>query len=182
MQQSPPALSQPSDTHANLLAQIVAEAQAQAASEAHAPQPVTPISPSKDSIKQNILRAAILAIGAGMDIDSTARAQHVPGMQEQNSWLYGKHPGYARLIATKTALNAPLLLAAHQIAKEHGSIEGMMPVIFPALVQGIAGGMNYKLIQDQQRHNLGALGTTQSMTPGSNSVGLSFSLGRLGGK
>ncbi len=133
-----------------LIRQAVLQSQAQ-----DPPQQPPPLQPPlhEDSRKQQLLRAAIMAVGAGLDIDSTHRAMQVPGMAEQNSWLYGKHPSLGRLLVTKAAYNLPLLWASHKITQEKGPVEGLMPVIFPSLVQGIAGGMNYKKIDDVKKYN-----------------------------
>lgn len=151
--QAPPAFVRPiNESVHSTLADIIAEQQAKDAAESQA---LTVAPPSKDSTKQNVLRALIYALGAGLDIHSTNKAMHVPGLSEQNSWLYGKHPSLGRLVGTKAALGVPLLWSAHKAAEKFGKVEGMMPVAVSSAWQTGAALGNYHTINQQKKKNGG---------------------------
>lgn len=136
---------------------IKSAAQSQAAQDASTPTPIQtakPKVPSKDSFGKGALRALIVALGAGLDAKSTADAMHTPGLEEQNSWLYGKHPSLGRMIATKTAINVPLLYWLHKVAqKEPNTALGISGVL--AAPQAIQGVLNYATIKGQKKKNGG---------------------------
>lgn len=129
-------------------------AQAQAANDAASlsgNQPLTaPKEKSKDSALGNMIRAALVAIGAGMDVDSTRKSLHQPGLEEGNSWMYGKHPSLGRLVATKAAINLPLLWMMHKMAEKNPKLAMSLAAV-TAAPQAIAGGMNYSKIKDAKK-------------------------------
>ncbi len=151
--QNPPAIVEQSEKP-DMLAQIIADAQSNAEQDAKAPKPLVLPPPSKDSKMQNVIRMALMLTGAGMDIDSTNKAMHTPGMEEQNSWIYGKRPSLGRLIATKAVINAPLMWAAHKIAQKSPA-DGMAFAGLTAAPQALAGILNYSTIKGQKKTNGG---------------------------
>lgn len=111
-------------------------------------------STNHDTRTHQLVRVALIVIGAGLDIHSTNQAMHVPGLREGNSWLYGRRPSLMRLVVTKAIVNAPLLWASHLAAKKE-PIEGVIPVALSATTQGFAGIQNYRLIAKQRKLNSG---------------------------
>ena len=127
----------------NTLRQIIAQQQVE---EEPQPQQVTPpVVPSKDSLAKKLLRGAILALGAGLDIDSTNKAVKSPYIQESNSLIYGKEPSLGRLVGTKLAINLPIWMLTNHIAKKSPKQALLLSALSGGL-QGATGVRNYNVL------------------------------------
>jgi len=105
---------------------------------------------SKDTRWNQLLRDAMMGVGAAMDIDSTNKAMRYPQIEEGNSWLYGQRPSMARLIATKAAINIPIALVLNKVAKTNPGVARVLSAITGG-TQAIAGLQNYQNINSVKK-------------------------------
>lgn len=106
------------------------------------PAPPSPPPPNIDTKGQQWARALLLALGAGLDIDSTRRAL-ANGATESNTWLYGAHPSVGRMLAVKGAINIPLAYLFHMLADSGSKREALGLAALTGGAQAVVAANNY---------------------------------------